>query len=54
MGEVEETPARESAQAERERHDRELAEYNKKRQTRLGYVPVEAPEPETTPEPPAE
>jgi hypothetical protein len=34
----------ESGQVERERHDREIAEANKRRQARQGIVPVESEE----------
>ena len=46
----------ENAQAERERHDQEKAADNKRRQERLGDVPVEAEaaQSETAPEPHSE
>lgn len=42
----------ESGQVERERHDREIAEANKRRQARQGIVPVEADEEPVTEEAP--
>lgn len=47
----EEVVPRESAQAERDRHDEEIAAENKARQIRLGHIPDPDAEEEEAPKP---